>query len=246
MAKNKKTITKKPSVNKKSAKRPVSRSVVANKTSVKASELETPKASLNLENASTGFKIEKYRVVGLVLIFIVFLFFIANKNRNLFFAATVNGRPITRLELDQRMVSRYGQATTEEIISEVLIRDEANKKGLKVTAAEVDTKIAEITKNIGANGNLVDLLAQQGMTMTDLRSQIELQLLVEKLTVGLVNVSDREVTDYLDKNRSSFSATSEAELRTEAMDSLVSQKRGESLQKWFNDLKSKAKITKYL
>lgn len=182
-------------------------------------------------------------VLGIFVIFIAVLLY---KNKSILFVAKINNRPITRLELDQRLVARYGSAMIDEMVSEQLIKDEGSAKQIKVSASEVDSKIDEITKRLGANVNINDLLSQQGMTMADLRRQIELQLLVEKLTVGLVNVSDAEITEYIDKNKATMTATDEAGTRKEALDTLASQKKGEAIQKWFTDLKAKAKITKYI
>ena len=187
----------------------------------------------------------KVRVVLGIIVLLLVVGVIAYLKRGSFLAARINNSVITRWNLDQRLEAQYGQSVVEQMISEQLIFEEASKKQIKVTPAEIDAKIGEITKQLGGQVNINDLLAQQGMTMTDLRRQVEVQLLVEKLTVGLINVSDQEITDYIDKNRSSMTATDEASLKQEALDALAAQKKSTAVQKWFADLRAKTRIVKY-
>ena len=89
-------------------------------------------------------------------------------------------------------------------------------------------------------------MAQQGDTVEDFRHRVELQLLLEKLTAGQVQVSDTEITDYIDKNRASMTATDEAGLREEAKATLTSDKQNTVLRQYFAEIKSKAKVLKFL
>ena len=54
------------------------------------------------------------------------------------------------------------------------------------------------------------------MTKTDFENQIRLQLTVEKILGKDVAVADTEVDDFIAKNRTTMTATGEAELRGEA------------------------------
>jgi len=182
-------------------------------------------------------------IVGLILIILAL---VVLKNKGLFIAATVNGRPLWRLDLEKRLVSQYGSSTIDEIVAEMLIHQAASQKKVSVTKADVDAKLAEIEKSLNGQITLKEALAQQGDTIESLRQRVELQLLLEKLTAGQVIVSDSEVADYLDKNKTTLSATDEAEMRVEAKNILLSQKQNTVLRQYFTDLKSKAQISKFL
>jgi parvulin-like peptidyl-prolyl isomerase len=144
------------------------------------------------------------------------------------------------------MVARYGNDTLDEIVGEMLIRQAAKKNNIVVAKAEVDNKLTEIEKTLNGKITLQDALAQQGDTIDGFRSRVELQLILEKLTAGETLVSEQEVTDYLEKNRASLVATDEAGMRAEARQTLFSQKQTTALRQYFSNLRTRAKILKFL
>jgi parvulin-like peptidyl-prolyl isomerase len=172
----------------------------------------------------------------------VFLF----RNKSLFVVALVNNEPVFRVSLDQRMTARYGSDTLDEIVGEMLIRQAAKKNNVIVAKAEVDNKLAEIEKTLNGKISLAEALAQQGDTVENFRSRVELQLILEKLTAGETLVSEQEVTDYLEKNRASLVATDEAGMRAEGRQTLFSQKQTTALRQYFSNLRTQAKIVKFL
>ena len=93
--------------------------------------------------------------------------------------------------------------------------------------------------------SLDDALAQQGMTRADLERQVELQLIVEKMTAD-VTVTDKDIADYIAANKDTLPATDEASLTAEVKDTLIRQKRSDEFKRIFDDLKKNAKVTKYL
>lgn len=168
------------------------------------------------------------------------------KNKNLFVVALVNNQPVFRASLNQQLTSRYGDQTLDEMVGEMLIRQAASKNNIKVTKAETDAKLAEIEKTLNGKMTLQDALTQQGDTMESFRSRVELQLILERLTAGQTVVSEQEVIDYLDKNKTSLVATDEAGMRAEARQTLLSEKQNTALHQYFTDLRSQAKIVKFL
>ncbi|HLC66092.1 MAG TPA: SurA N-terminal domain-containing protein, partial [Candidatus Nanoarchaeia archaeon] len=112
-------------------------------------------------------------VIGLVALFLT--------NKGLLVAGIVNGKPIFRWELNKVLVSRFGQQTLEQMISEKLIADAAAKEGVTVSQSEIDAKVGEVTAGLGEGANLDELLSLQGMTRSEFESQIRLQLLIRNL-----------------------------------------------------------------
>lgn len=184
--------------------------------------------------------------LGLLGLLVLALGFLVYKNKGLFVAATVNGQPLWRMSLDSKLVSQYGPQTVDEMVGEMLIRQAASAKKVSVSSAEVDAKLTEIEKSLNGQITLKDALAQQGDTVESFRQRIELQLLLEKLTAGQVTVSEQEITDYVDKNKTTLTASDEAGMRAEAKQAVFSQKQNDVLRQYFNDLKAKAKVSKYL
>lgn len=240
MPKAKKTISKKRTVN---SSLKTARIVSRRKAPVKKDFLDMPMAE------SSQSVVSKPRPMGKLLFLVLVLIILAAlviKNKGLFVAAMVNGRPILRISLDRQLVSRYGPSLLEEMVNDEIINGAADKNGIKVSLDEINAEISKIETSLGGKANLDQALTAQGMTMSDLKVDVQRRLLVNKMIAGSVNVSDQEITDYLEKNRSSMTATDEAGLKQEALDALTSQKKSAATQKWFTDLKAKAKITKYL
>ncbi len=182
-------------------------------------------------------------VMGLVLVVLAAFLFL---NKNLIIVGVVNNRPVWRWDLEKRLVGQYGAQSLDQLVSEVLISQAAGDKKISVSKAEVDAKIAEIEKTLQGKISLSDALVQQGMTVEDFHRQVELQLILEKLTAGQVTVSDTEIADYIDKNKSALVATDEAGTKEEAKNVLLNDKQSTVLRQYFTDLRSKAKITKFL
>ncbi len=165
-------------------------------------------------------------------------------SRGYIVAALVNGKPIFWWDLNHALQTRFGAQTMESMISERLIADTAQKQGVLVTKEEVEAKMNDLVKTLGPNVKVEDLLKYQGMTKEDFESQIRLQLTVEKILGKDVAVTDKEVDEFVVKNRETMTATDEAALRGEARTALESQKISEKIQPWFAQLKQKAKIVK--
>lgn len=184
----------------------------------------------------------KWSWVFLILLLLVALFWF---NRSLVLAAWVNSRPVWRWDLEKRLISRYGSQTLDEMVNEQILQREADRRHLTVSQLDVNNKIVEIEKSLEGKVSLKDALAQQGMTMDDLRDQVRLQLLVEKLTVNLT-VSESEIDDYLSKNRVNMISTDEGQLREEAKLAILSQKRNQEFRNLFDSLKKNAKVYKFI
>ncbi len=182
----------------------------------------------------------------LIVAIIGLLTALAFRNKSLFVAAMVNGQPITRWQLNDQLTARYGNQTLDEMIGEKLLREEAAKKGIKVTSAEIEAKQADVMKRVGGQSNLEAALTQQGMTLADFRKQLEIQVLVEKLVADQVKVSDQEVANFIASNSASLTATDEAGQKAEARQILTQQKTSEAFSPWFAALKAKSSVIKFL
>lgn len=186
------------------------------------------------------------KILLVVPLIIALLFLLIWKNKGWFVAATVNNQPIWRWDLEQRFVSRFGTQTLDEMVNEQILKNEAGKQGINVSEQEINNKVSEIEKTLTGKVTLKEALTQQGMTLDDFRRQVQIQILIEKLTANKVTVSDKEITDYVDKNKDSLTATDDAGMRDEAKTAILQGKRNETFQKLFENLKKSAKVTKFL
>lgn len=168
------------------------------------------------------------------------------KNKSLVMVATVDGTPIWRPAFEERIISDSGSRTLDSMVTEQIILNEATKRNIQVTDADIDQKLQDIEKTLPAGTTLEAAIAGQGMTMATLKKQLHLQLLIEKMLSAQIKVTDAEVTSYIDQNREFLTASDEAGLKTEAKAALENQKKNTQFQKLLETLQKNAKVTKYL
>lgn len=183
-------------------------------------------------------------VISLIVLAVIAVGYFASKGYVI--SATVNGQPVFGWDLESAMMSRYGSQTLDAIISERLVAGAAQKAGVVITQKDVDTKIVELTKTLGPNVKIEDLLAYQGVTRSEFENQVKLQLTIEKLLGKDIKITDTAIDDYIAKNKDTLTATDEAGMRVEAQQALFSQEISQKVQPWFNELKTKAKVIRLL
>ena len=161
-----------------------------------------------------------------------------------FIAAMVNGQPISRLALIKELEEQAGKNTLEALVTKTLILQEAEKQKVTVGDEEVSQEIAQIEEDIAAQGqNLTQVLGMQGMSREDLREQIRIQKIVEKIVGEDIEVTEEEVENYFAENEDSFSEDADVEeLKENIRQSLKQQKLSEGINLWITALRDSAEI----
>ncbi len=211
----------------------------ARKTSTaKAPAKSVSTTSPTLKSAS---RIPVKNVIAVIVIVVILILGWTFKNQ--FIVATVNGQPITRLQLIKELEKKDGKTVLTSLVTEQLVRQEAEKRKISVSDQEVKNEVGKIEKSVSSQGQNIDLLlAQQGMTRADLNNQIQLQLMLKKM-VGDVTVSQKEVDDYISKNQDSIpQGTDSATIASQVKQQLEQQKANDKIQALITDLQKKAKI----
>jgi len=185
-----------------------------------------------------------------VAIFGTLAFLIAQKYRGLFIAGMVNTRPISQLQLIRRLEERYGKVAFDEIVTEVLLKNEARKNGITVSAKEIADELAENEKNYGGKEALREMAKTAGIT-TDkqLNDFFELKIMVKKLQDKLFpeQVSDEEIQAYFDENKEMVYKDKKLdEVKEEVKSQLIQQKVSQRFSEWFGKLRQEAKITSFI
>ncbi len=184
---------------------------------------------------------KRYTTVALV---VLVLFGLLYYFRSLFVAATVNGNPIFRLELVQQLEKQAGQQVLSTLVTQKLIEQEVKKRNITVAQDELDKEMKKIDDQLKNQGQSLDqALQSRNMSKKDLGEQIRLQLALGKLVGADVKISEKELDEYLEKNRESFPPESEtSETRENVRQSLKDQKTNEKVQTLLTELQQKAKI----
>ncbi len=125
---------------------------------------------------------------------------------------------------------------------------EARKQNITVDQNEINAELKRIEDNIKKSGqSLDDVLALQGMDRNTLIEQIRIQKTVEKILGKQIQVSDKEINDYITKNAETLGSDPESqETKDTVKQQLTQQKLSERFQTWLDDLKKKSKVNYFV
>lgn len=215
------------------------------KLSMEKVESITPK-SYQSSPMSSGSSTKKQKYIFVAIFVLIILGLLLFRFRNWFVVATVNGQPITRMELNKILMDRYGKQTLDNLVSEKLVNQELAKKGIVIEQSQIDAEVNKAKTSIPQGMSFADALSFQGLTENDFREQLRLRLAIEKLLSDKASVSGTEVDSFIKENKSQLTATDEANLKKEAEARLKQQKIQDSFQKWFEEVKKNAKIDQFI
>lgn len=187
-----------------------------------------------------GFR--KSKIFYIVLIAAALLL-LAIYKKSWIIAATVNGSPVSNIELQMRLNEQFKTQTLNQLINEKIILGEAAKNNVVVAGSEIDKKISEIETSVGGAQSLDAMLSQQGQNRKSIRAQIKIQATIEKLYSKDATVSAEEVTEFIDQNKEQLRATDSAGQQKEAYDAIKNQKLSQIFSQKFQELRQKAKIS---
>jgi parvulin-like peptidyl-prolyl isomerase len=208
-----------------------------------------PQVSENITTSAKekrGFKMNRrtalFVVIILAIIGVVFYF------KGLLIAATVNGTPISRLEVIRELENTSGRQALDALIVKQLINTEANKAGITVSQEDVDAEIKTLGDRITKQGGTLELvLAQQGITQDQFRAQILLQKKLEKILEDSVQITDEEVDQYFTQNKITPPAGStDNDIKNQIRAQLKNQKFSAEAEKWVTEHKTQASIQYYV
>lgn len=179
---------------------------------------------------------------------VIILAVLAFSFKGLFVAALVNGEPITRVAVLSELEKQGGKQALVSLVNQALILQEARKKNAQVSQAEIDGAVKQIEDSLKTQGqNLDTALAIQGMTKQDFQMQLKLRNLVEKLLADKIAVTDKEIAEYIEKNKDTFPTNlKEPEIKKSVEQQLKQQKLASSSQAWLQELNKNAKINYFV
>jgi foldase protein PrsA len=114
-------------------------------------------------------------------------------------AARVNGETISQQDLINRLRADYGSAVLEQLITELLVAQEAKRLRIEVTDVDVDQRIRRQVAQLPPGTTLEQALQKQNppIGMSTYRELIRMLLRLEKMVEKEVVVTDTEVLNYL-------------------------------------------------
>lgn len=202
----------------------------------------------NSATLTSKFPVKINKLQALILIAILVVIGILYNFKSLFIVATVNGEPISRISIVKELEKQGGKQTLNSLITKTLVLQEAKKQNVTVSNDEVNNELKKVEDSVSKRGQkLDDVLSLQGTTRLEFIGQIRMQKMVEKMIGKDIKVTDKEIDDYMEKNKEFIQeGTDSADLRNNVKEQLNQQKLGDKFQKWLSDLQKNAKINYFV
>lgn len=119
--------------------------------------------------------------------------------------ATINGQPITLGELQAKLARLYGESTLRTMMVQRAVDLEALETNLEVSAAELEEELARMAEGYTDEEHFYRTMEEQlGMDRDYVREDTRYRLLLEKIAVRMIPISDERVQSYIDDHPEEF------------------------------------------
>lgn len=98
------------------------------------------------------------------------------------------------------------QRVINQLIIQELLEQEADARGIKVSNKDVDEALKKIIDQMGGKEQLMNILKQNGVNVSDFKKDVKNQVKMQKLanSAGKIEVTDKECADFYKKNPDKF------------------------------------------
>lgn len=127
----------------------------------------------------------------------------------------VNGTPIRQAEVVERLWQRYGPATLDEMVDEMLLRQAAKAAGVKAEPSEVERRVTRIKEQFGDPALFQSQLEQAGSSVEKLKADIADQVSIGNLVISArkITLSDAELRKAFEARKAKLAAPPAVHLR---------------------------------
>lgn len=179
-------------------------------------------------------------------VLVVIAFALGLKFNGIVLAAKINKTPVYTWELLSTLWNKYRLTALENLVAIRLVDQEAAKEGVEITAEEVEKEAAAIEESYGGKAEFTKLLADEGVSYPEFKKEVKDRLKIQKILEKRITISDEEIATFIETYEEQMEASDEAGLKTEAQESLKSQKLAESYETFYADLEKNAQINRYI
>lgn len=116
--------------------------------------------------------------------------------------AKVGDENITKEELYDLMVQQYGQQALDALIVEKIVELEVENENIEISEEEVEEEFDKMKEELGGEFQFNQALQQSGLTAESLKDNITMNLKINKLIEPYISITDDEMREYFEVNKS--------------------------------------------
>ena len=127
----------------------------------------------------------------------------------------VNGVPIRRSEVIDRLLKRYGAQALDEMIDETLLRQSEKSYGIVPDEKEVERRLTKLQDQFGSRALFLSQLEQAGSSISQVKSELSDEIAREQLVIKAekLSVSDDELKKAFEANKDKLGQPEAVHLR---------------------------------
>ncbi len=149
-----------------------------------------------------------YFAIGIITASAAFLLIGLDKEE---VVATVGGNEIEQDALYEQMVRVSGPEALDILISNEIVRQEAEEADIEITEEEIDAELAEYEEQYGGAEGLTAAIEGSGLAMEDFEEEMKIFLKIEKLIGPEIEITDEAVASYFKENKEALGQTATVE-----------------------------------
>jgi len=159
-------------------------------------------------------------------------------------AALVNWRPVFRTSVIKELEKQSGRDILDSLIDKAIVYQEARVNKIDISKAEIENEISVINELLKKqNLSLDEALTYRGQTKEELKEEIKLQKIIEKILADKITITEEEIGKFFSNNKTLFAKGEQLEdVKETIKQQLSQQKLGVEYKKWIDELRAKAKI----
>ena len=159
--------------------------------------------------------------------------------------ATIYGEHITEAQLNEKLTQQYGMEVLDQLVSNKVIELEAKKQKVTIEESAITEEYERYIADFEGEEELKKLLSSYKMTTDDVKYDIKIFLLTQKLMEDYLALSEEDVKAYFEEYKTVFTEDDAPleEVRDEVYAALLEQRMNEQYEKWINELYEQDDIT---
>lgn len=119
--------------------------------------------------------------------------------------AVIGGRTITYEQMQQRLVEKYGTELLNLLLDREAIRQEAEELNITVSREEMDAEFKRMQAGYESEEQFYKSMKEQlGLSKAELSEDVYYKLLLERLAIRGIQVSDADVAAYIKEHPEEF------------------------------------------
>jgi foldase protein PrsA len=164
-----------------------------------------------------------------------------NKDKTDKVIAQIGDIQILQSELANNLYTTHGAELLNQMLDREAIRMEAEAIGLKLTRADIDQELKRMQQGYESEDSFYKSMKEQlGMDKAALREDVNFKLLLEGIATKNIQVSDDEITAYMDEHKDEFKNTIQLHIEQIEAANLTDANKVVELLKKGNDFKKVA------